>query len=57
MDLIRIAEYVACAFGSGFDWILPRHLPRDVQEEARSGRSQIARSRLPDVAATAPYAP
>jgi DNA-binding NtrC family response regulator len=57
VDLIRIAEYVACAFGSGFDWILPRHLPRDVQEEARNGRSQSPRSRLPDAATTAPHAP
>lgn len=44
VDVIRIAEYVACSFGGDFQTILPRHLPPDVREEAATGRLQPARS-------------
>lgn len=45
VDVIRIAEYVACSFGGDFQTILPRHLPPDVREEAAAGRLRPARSK------------
>ena len=45
VDVIRIAEYIACSFGGDFRTILPRHLPPDVREEAIKGRIHPARSR------------
>ena len=45
VDVIRIAEYIACSFGGDFRTILPRHLPPDVREEAVKGRVHPARSK------------
>lgn len=45
VDVIRIAEYVACSFGADFQTILPRHLPPDVREEAATGRVYLPRSK------------